>query len=101
ARHAAAGLVQRIGLVEAPDDLVEGGAPPLGLELGLDGARRVGVVPGVELVEGDDLVLRRGIIGPFPQPGVDVAGRGVVGCYGAPLPTVRRARVAARAAALA
>src|SRR6266545_5037178 len=45
AGHAAACLVERVGVVEPADDLIEGRAPARRLELGLDGHRGVGVVP--------------------------------------------------------
>src|SRR5512132_369197 len=75
AGHAPPRLVERVGLVQALDDLLEGPAPPLDLELRLHGPRSVRVVPRVELVEGGELVLGRMAVGLAAEPAVDVARR--------------------------
>src|SRR6266540_4449816 len=72
ARHAAARFVESVRIVEPADDLIEGGAAAGDLELRLDGGGSVGVVPGVELIEADDLALRGRLKALAAQPAVDV-----------------------------
>src|SRR6266498_1457519 len=71
ARHAASCLEQRVGLVEAADDLLERGAPARDVQPRAHGLRRVAVVPGVELVERRELVLGLVLAQRAAQVGVD------------------------------
>src|SRR4029079_9960972 len=72
AGKATARLVERGRLVEPLDDLLERRAPPRQLERLLHRARRVRVVPRVELAEPRKTVLRGRLRRAVEQPAVDV-----------------------------
>src|SRR4029450_3020004 len=71
AREAPARLIERVGFIESLRDFLEGRAPPRHFEHRPHRFRRVGVVPGVELLEGGDLVSRCGLMSAAAQPGID------------------------------
>ncbi len=72
---AAARLEQRVVLVEALHDFVEGRLSPQNVEQRLHGFRRIGVVPGIELVETREFMARGRRVAGTCEPSVDVARR--------------------------
>src|SRR6516164_10767694 len=68
-------LIERVGFIESLRDFLEGRPPPHHFEHRAYRFRRIRIVPGVELVEGGDLVSRRRLVGAAAQPGIDMARR--------------------------
>src|SRR5262245_54883479 len=72
AREAPARLIERVRFIESLRDFLEGRAPPRHFEHRPHRLRRVGIIPGVEVLEAGDLMSRCRLVSAAAQPGLDV-----------------------------
>src|SRR5262249_60865910 len=75
ARGAPAPIIERVRFIESLRAFLEGRAPPRHFEHRPHRLRRVGIIPGVEVLEGGDLVSRCRLVSAAAQPGIDVTRR--------------------------
>ena len=75
ARQAAPRFIERVGLVEPALHLLERALPAGAFDHRPHRLRRIGVIPGIELVEARQFVLFRRRIDGAAQPGVDMTRR--------------------------